>query len=417
MASKVKLPSAGLVEAVTDKKPLGGVSLLPVQMEVVEFMAWCTRVVLVAGRRSGKTRLSALLLVWSALLRPELREYVTPGELIYNVAVATNRQQARLTLGFARRIVSQSPVLAPLLESATEDALYFRNDSAIVAFPCTSAGRRGWPIAAPALDEFGWFTGVEEGERAAEAVYGAMNPSLAQFGDERRMIICSSPNGENELKKQFDATNRMEAEDEHATVAAFQLSTMEVRPDLPASVFDQERLALGDERFAQEFGAEFLTGVSSLLSDADIRLCVTLGGDLSPQEITGAVVGLDVGYRKDRSAAVVCGFDHKDPNLLRVAAIRFWEPAADLSQGVERHAEMVLSEVAQLARTYGATIYADTYESETTRSRLRAARRERRARRAAPGSSCGCTTSSRRGSVSRRSSCLITRCCSPSCGG
>jgi hypothetical protein len=43
---------------------------------------------------------------------------------------------------------------------------------------------------------------------------------------------------------------------------------------------------------------------------------------------------------------------------------------SDLSEGTQAHAEMVLSEVARLAHQYGGRVFGDTYEAETTRSRL-----------------------------------------------
>ncbi len=374
MAGRSKLPvePVPLVKAVGDRRLLGGTPLFPGQLEILEHVEWCNRVVVCAGRRSGKSRLASILLVWQALLRPDLRRYVLPDERIYCVAVAANAKQAKVVLDSAKRLVHGSPLLEPLIERETDEEIHFTNGSTVAAFVCSSRTTRGYPIAALVLDEFAFFQTTDEGPQAAASVYRAMTPSLLQFGDDRRLLICSSPNGENTFKQHFDAMRALEGEDEHAAVGAFQLATWEVRPDIPQSVFDEERAALGEELFSAEYGGEFLAGGGALLAEADIRGCVADGGDLGPREVEGAVCGLDVGWRRDRSAAVILGRDHKDPERLRVAAVRTWAPAEDKALGVERHAEMVLGEVAQLANVYGATVFADTYESATTRARLEA---------------------------------------------
>ena len=79
------------------------------------------------GRRSGKTTLAALVGLWCCLLRPELLGRLRPGERGYPVAIATNLRQARLLVRAALSIVERSPLLAELVESASEDETLFRN--------------------------------------------------------------------------------------------------------------------------------------------------------------------------------------------------------------------------------------------------------------------------------------------------
>jgi hypothetical protein len=108
---------------------------------------------LALGRRSGKTLLAALIALWFCLLRPELAAHVRRRERRYAVAVATNLRQSRLFVQAARSIVEASPLLAGLVESATDDEIRFRNGTALAAFPCTSRGGRGWPVMCLLMDE------------------------------------------------------------------------------------------------------------------------------------------------------------------------------------------------------------------------------------------------------------------------
>lgn len=372
MASSRAVPGqpVGLLEALDDRRLLGGaIDLTPIQRDLLKWAEASVRNVWCLGRRSGKSSLGALLLLWMTTLRPDLREFVRADEPIYSVVVASNKEQATVVLNSAKRAARQSPVLAPLIARELDDRIDFKNGNTLQAFVCSSRTTRGWPIAALMLDEMAFMQSTEDGPQAGASVYRALTPSQAQFGEHRRLILSSTPNGDGAFKTMFD--DALDAQEEgRPGVACFKVPSWEVRPDIPMEVFEAERGPLG-EMWDAEFGAEFLSSGSALLSEGDIRACVTGAGELTRREGAGWVVGLDVGFRQDRTAAVVLGRDRDNPERLLVAAVRTWEPAADKALGVERHATQVLAEVAQLAGEYGATVFCDTYEAETTRARLR----------------------------------------------
>jgi hypothetical protein len=128
----------GLLGACDDPQ-LFGFKLWPRQRELLEVVEAGYRLhVWALGRRSGKTTMAALVGLWACLFRPEVAACVRPGERFYAVAVATNIRQARLFVSAARSIVEASPLLAPLLVSATEEELVFNTGGVLTAFPCSS---------------------------------------------------------------------------------------------------------------------------------------------------------------------------------------------------------------------------------------------------------------------------------------
>ncbi len=132
-------PGSGLLEACDDSR-LFGFALWPKQRELLAAVESGPRLhVWALGRRSGKTTMAALAMLWDALLRPELDAHVRRGERRYAVGVATNLRQARLLVRAALSIVKGSPLLAGLIDGATEDEILFRNGTAITAFPCAPA--------------------------------------------------------------------------------------------------------------------------------------------------------------------------------------------------------------------------------------------------------------------------------------
>jgi hypothetical protein len=87
---------SGLLDAADDDR-LFGFDLWPRQRDLVAAVERGPRLhVWALGRRSGKTTIAALVMLWDALLRQELNDRVRPGERRYSVGVATNLRQARL---------------------------------------------------------------------------------------------------------------------------------------------------------------------------------------------------------------------------------------------------------------------------------------------------------------------------------
>jgi hypothetical protein len=211
--------SPGLVKA-CDAGEFFAFSLWPKQRKLLRAVEKGPRGhVWALGRRSGKTTMAALVGLWDCLLRPELDGLVRPGERRYSVCVATNLRQARLYVSAARSIVEASPLLARHLVSATDDELAFANQTVLAAFPCTSRGARGWPISSLLLDEAAHHVDTE-GNQAGPSVWQALYPSTAQFGDKARIIVSSTPYGQDGFfADRFELAASHVSASEHATAA------------------------------------------------------------------------------------------------------------------------------------------------------------------------------------------------------
>ena len=147
------------------------------------------------GRRSGKTTMAALVGLWDALLRPEMQAMVRPGERRHIVCVATALRQARLFTHAAVSIAETSPLLNDMVESVSEDTILFKNGSAVSAFPCSARAVRGWPISTLLLDEAAHFISETDGPAVADNVFGALMPATAQFQEQARILVASTPLG------------------------------------------------------------------------------------------------------------------------------------------------------------------------------------------------------------------------------
>ena len=105
-----------------------------------------------------------------------------PGEPRVALVVATNLAQGRLLVRMVRAMVERSPLLRPMLESASEDELRFEPRPGVrcwlQAKPCSSRGLRGPPMSFGTMDEAAHH--LAEGElgnaATAERVFQALIP-------------------------------------------------------------------------------------------------------------------------------------------------------------------------------------------------------------------------------------------------
>jgi hypothetical protein len=315
-----RMYSGGLLAACDDPQ-LFGIELTPRQRRLLSAVeAGDVLHVWALGRRSGKTLLAALVALWTCLLRPELDANVRRGERRYAVAVGTNLRQARIFVAAARSIVEASPLLAGIVESSTDDEIQFRNNTVLAAFPCTSRGGRGWPVACLLLDEAAFMLDTE-GTQAAEPVYRALVPSTAQFGDEARVIVASSPFGIDGFFA--DLFERVSAGELPRATAA-QVSTSEMRPGFETTALQIER-ERDPDAYRAEYDAEFVAAGGAFFDTARIRNALK-HGEAAAGETIAPVGAIDLGFVRDSTALVVVGRDKRSPELLRLLTARSWTP-------------------------------------------------------------------------------------------
>lgn len=352
------LPRRPLVE-VCDDPQLFGFKLWPRQRELLDSIDRGARIhVLALGRRSGKTTMAALVLLHGCLFRPDLDAMVRSGERRYAVGVATNLAQARLLVAAARSIIESSPLLAELLEAATEDELRFANGTVLRAFPCSSRGGRGWPISHLLMDEAAHFLTETEGPATAERVWEALVPSTAQFGDGARIILASTPYGQDGLFA--DLFNRAQS-GELADAQAHHAPTADVNPTITADFLaTEERRDPNGHR--SEYLAEF-TGSGMTFLDLD-RFEVYERGELEPRHGTGWIAGLDPAFSSDPFGIALVGRHPDDPQQLVVGSVSALRPRRIRS--IEHRAEVereMLDQVAMIVKRYGARAVSDQHQA------------------------------------------------------
>ncbi len=358
--SEVHVPT--LLEACDDPR-IFGVELTPKQRSIMATIEEGSLLhVLALGRRSGKTLIGALLALWTCTLRPELRQHVRRRERIYAVSVATNLRQAKIFVDQAKSIVEGSPFLTSIVENMTDDRINFKLGSALAAFACTSRGGRGWPIALLLLDEAAHQLDTE-GNQAAEPIFRALVPSTAQFGQDARVVVASSPFGVDGF---FHDLFRQVESGELGDARCLQASTVEMRPNISLEALELEKRR-DPEGYRSEYLAEFVPAGGAFMDASRIGEAVTRRNELAPGELLDPQAATDLAFESDSSGLVIIGRDRNDPSKLRLGVARSWVP----KPGAPLSFTAVLDEIADICHEYGvSSIATDQFNAASAREHL-----------------------------------------------
>lgn len=288
-----------------------GIDLWPKQKEILDnlFSRKISHSIWAMGRRSSKTFMAAVCAVYMCFVKDAVyRKRVRKGEKWYIVTVANDLQQAKIALNNIRQLITGSPLAREIVrETAME--IEISNNCVFQAIPASARASRGKAVAGIIMDELA-FSLEGDANRGAKAIFDALSPSIAQFGDDGKIIELSSPWLTDGL---FYEHFRQAQDGEMQGMEALQIPTWEINPNLPwGCAFLENARKKDEESFWVEFGAQFRGNLSCLLASeiVDAAINKDRGILLPKRELMGTyVLSLDparggVG-RDDYTACIV----------------------------------------------------------------------------------------------------------------
>jgi hypothetical protein len=288
--------------------------------------------ILVCGRRAGKSTLSAMIGTYETykLLRkynPQKYYGMPEGTPIQICSVATTRDQATILYKEVRRHFNNCDFFSPFMDSETQSQALFHTPQdldedqkasiRITFYSAVAKGIRGSANIVGILDEVAFFNNT--GQASAHEVYQALSPSLAQFSQkdpkdaskpigssEGRLIMISSPWAKEGLfyeQREMALSGGPGSTD----LLLIQAPTWEVNPTIPFSYFEKE-YEKNPLVFGTEFGAEFTDKVKTWIErDADLLCCVNPDHKplLKGRPLEPHYLGLDLAVKGDRTVATL----------------------------------------------------------------------------------------------------------------
>jgi hypothetical protein len=200
------------------------------------------QIILLVTRQGGKSTVSSIRALHRALY--------TPASLV--LLLAPSYRQSKELFRKVKDALAALPFPVPLAsESALE--LEFTNGSRIVALPGKEATIRGFSGVSLLI--------VDEASRVPDGLYQAIRPMLAVSGGD--ILLLSTPFG----KRGFFHHEWTEGGAEwHRTKV-----TAEDCPRIPREWLEQERRAIGDWWYRQEYMTEFVETIDQVFSYDDIQ--------------------------------------------------------------------------------------------------------------------------------------------------
>ena len=304
---------------------------------------------LAIGRRGGKSRVSAAVVVCLALLK-EWR--LAPGEVGTVMVLANDRTQAKVAFRYVRGLLEAHPTLWREVVNVTTDTITLANGIEIVIGTADNAAVRGRTIVACICDEFAFWPY----EQAVE-VLRALRPGMATQPDAMLIVISTVYAATGPFYEARRAHYGID--DPHVLYAV--ATSQQMNPTLSDAFIAAEL-----ERDPTGNAAEYLSiERSDVASFLDAPL-VDYNTRLEPRELpavqhtpTGALIqylaGLDISGGRNDAAA--CAVAHREGQRVVVDAVRRIPSPHDPA--------VVAAEFAEFLRPYRLTrAVADNYGAE-----------------------------------------------------
>ena len=316
--------------------------------------------VLVLGRRSGKTTITSSIIAYEAykLLNkycPQEYYGIMPEQDIRVTCLSTSRETASELFNMVTGHIERSEFFRKYRNKPTAQWIYLRTQRDIDKYglkgrsslsirvaPCSAKGTRGSNNMIVVLDEMAFFFADEKNKDAEsnkdkndKAIYKAVTPSVAKFkrkdGTPDGKVICiSSPGAKSgkfyeEFERSFEPDNDL---------FMMQAPTWEIDSSI-ATQYLKNKFRENPISFKSEFGAQFSDRMFGWIDDASI-VRQNIIANLKYKERSSLRVphfmGIDVGLKNDGTAVTIGHWVEDVVNGLKVDRL-------EVDQSIVRSAE------------------------------------------------------------------------------
>jgi hypothetical protein len=281
------------------------------------------------GRGGGKDSDIAFLASYAAMSFNPRTARLRPGEQIYIVCIACDRDQANIAFGMIHGLFENIPTLKALLKSVDLRNSTIKLKNRIVIQVSTNSYRtvRGRGILFAVLDEAAFFrsdTGTVNGSAAnpAEEVVAALAPGLARVPNSMMVMISSAYTRSGVF---YDRWKSAFGKPDDNTLV-IKATTTQMNPTFPQATIDraleQDRL-----RYNAEYNSIWRDDLQTLVAREVVEDCVVPGcHEIAPQSGVSYVgfidsasgsgqdsFGLAIGHLKAEMVVIDCLREIKPP--------------------------------------------------------------------------------------------------------
>lgn len=311
----------------------------------------------ICGRRSGKSRIAAVLAVYLACFR-DYRHVLARGERGTLMVIASDRRQARVTMRFIVGLLQATPMLAKLIVRRTQDVVDLRNQVSIEIHTASFRATRGYTVVGCVLDEIAFWPNDDSANPDSEII-NALRPAMATVPDALLVAISSPYARRGELWRAY----REHYGRDEDPVLVWRADTRTMNPTVPQGVID--RAYADDEAVASaEYGAEFRRDIEALFARDVVDAAVVPGRRELPA-VPGVAYVAFVDPSGGSADSMTLAIAHHEQGRAVLDVIRERRPPFS--------PDAVVQDFAALLKGYGlATVTGDRYGGEWPRERFAA---------------------------------------------
>jgi terminase large subunit-like protein len=287
----------------------------------------------VAGRRSGKSRVAAGLACFIALFT---RHKLAAGERGMVLVLAASIEQAKVVFGYCRAFLTASPVLAKEIADTTASEIRLSNGIVIAVHSNSFRTSRGRTLCGCIFDEVSFWRD-ETSSQPDHEVYSAVLPSLAHTNG--LLVGISTPYRKHGLlhAKYKAHFGRSEGEGDTLVVRG---DSKRFNPTLDGAMIAAQRAA-DPAAAASEWDAQWRTDVCGFVDRAAIEACVE-PGVYERAPVNGTRYFSFTDPSGGSSDSMVCAVGHLDDgDVLVVDALREIKSPFDPESAVEEIAQLL----------------------------------------------------------------------------
>jgi hypothetical protein len=306
---------------------------------------------IIAGRRSGKSFIAALIAVYLGLF-DDYRKFLGPGERGSIVIVAADRLQARVIFNYCYGILHGNPVFQQNVLSTTRDRIELSTQVDIEILTCNFRTIRGRTIVCALCDEIAFW--MDEGRNPDHEVVTGIRPATATIPN-AKIVMLSSPYARRGVL--WEMYQRCYGKPDEGTLV-WQAPTRTMNPLIPEDLIAKET-EKDPIAAASEWGAAFRADIQSFLPLEWIERAVVTGRyELPPARFAYSAFADPSGGAQD---AFTLSIAHREGETIVQDVLRAEKPPFDPYR--------VVSDFSQLLREYGCSVvtgdkYAGAWVSE-----------------------------------------------------
>ncbi|MBS0266252.1 MAG: hypothetical protein JSS02_30260 [Planctomycetes bacterium] len=302
------------------------------------------------GRRSGKSRIAAVIGAFEAALAGNESRLAT-GEQGIVAVISPTKRQSRIVRGYLRAVFDSTPMLKDVVTDETQQGFELNNGVLIEVLAGDWRTVRGHTLLAAIVDEAAFFGYDEESKvRSDTELIRAIKPSLATTGG--KLIGISSPYARRGWC--FNTYQRNFGKDS-GKVLVWNCPSTTMNPTLPQSVVD-EAMAEDLQAAKSEYLGEFRDDVCEFLPRPVIEALVApgrVGLSALPDTTYTAFADLSGGRADDAALAIV----HREQRTVIIDRVFRYRPPFN--------PYVVISQMADEIKAFGIKrVIGDNYAAE-----------------------------------------------------